>query len=98
MQQYLLLSLNFFCSGKVVINNVEVTDIDSWNKAITTFIELENKINNLQSKIDKAIEYIDYHDVIYNNGYINEKHKFDKSINPKELLDILKEVENVENN
>jgi len=48
-------------------------------------------IYNLQSKIDKAIEYIDYHDVIYNNGYINEKHKFDKSINPKELLDILKE-------
>ena len=46
-------------TGKVVINNVEVTDIDSWNKAISTFSELENKINNLQSKIDKANEILD---------------------------------------
>ena len=46
-------------TGKIVINNVEVTDIDSWNKAISTFSELENKINNLQSKIDKAIEILE---------------------------------------
>lgn len=46
-------------TGKVVINNVEVTDIDSWNKAISTFSELENKINNLQFKIDKAIELLE---------------------------------------
>ncbi len=45
-------------TGKVVVNNVEVTDIDSWNKAISTFSELENKINNLQSKINKAIEIL----------------------------------------
>lgn len=44
--------------AKVFINGVEVTDTESWNKAISTFSELENKINNLQSKIDKAIEIL----------------------------------------
>lgn len=46
-------------TGKVVINNVEVTDINSWNKAISTFSELGKKINNLQSKIDKANELLE---------------------------------------
>jgi len=65
-------------------------DIDD-NVQVFLTIRQMIKLYNLQSKIDKAIEYIDYHDVIYNNGYIDEKHKFDKSTNPKELLNILKE-------
>ena len=56
---------------------------DTKEDLIDLIIEKDEIIDNLQSKIDKAIEYIDYHDVIYNNGYINEKHKFDKSINQK---------------
>lgn len=63
-------------TGKVVINNVEVTDIDSWNKAISTFSELENKINNLQSKIDKTIEFIKESNTYYEiTHYIPEDEK-----------------------
>ena len=74
-------------TGKVVINNVKVTDIDSWNKAISTFSELENKINNLQSKIDKANEILNRPQFEYNNIPCN----YEEDI--KELKDILKEDE-----
>lgn len=50
------INITKYSSAKVFINGVEVTDTESWNKAISTFSELQDKINNLQSKIDKAIE------------------------------------------
>lgn len=92
--------------AKVFINGVEVTDTESWNKAISTFSELQDKINNLQSKIDKAIEYIEKNTHnIYADGYRDrmtgellskEKTPIINRVfsqNPKDLLDILKEVE-----
>lgn len=76
-----------------------------------TCTEMKDKINNLQSKIDKAIEYIEKNTHnIYADGYrdretgeILSKEKTPIinrvfSQNPKDLLDILKEAENVENN
>lgn len=72
-------------TGKVVINNVEVTDIDSWNKAISTFSELQDKINNLQSKIDKAIEYIKIQQKIFKDYDIISENQLNN------LLNILKE-------
>ena len=72
-------------TGKVVINNVEVTDINSWNKAISTFSELENKINNLQSKIDKANEILNRPQFEKDNIPCNCEEDI------KELKDILKE-------
>ena len=53
--------------------------------------EVENHINNLQSKIDKAIEYIENHFIFDDeNGEYYQTHTFDKD-NAKELHDILKE-------
>lgn len=66
----------------------------------------EKEVNNLQSKIDKAVEYIEKNTHnIYANGYRDretgellskEKTPIINRIfsqNPKDLLDILKEVE-----
>lgn len=51
-------------------------------------------INNLQSKIDKAIEYIENHFIFDDeNGEYYQTHTFDKD-NAKELHDILKEEKN----
>ena len=84
--------------AKVFINGVEVTDTESWNKAISTFNELQDKINNLQSKIDKANELIKrklstetyqhlkkLYDDIDSTEEIWEDYEFE------DLLDILKE-------
>ncbi|MBO6072146.1 hypothetical protein J6P59_00540 [bacterium] len=86
--------------AKVFINGVEVTDTESWNKAISTFSELQDKINNLQSKIDKATKKADelrkyiYRELVdFNVCGSTEAHCL-----AKDLLDILKEAENVENN
>ena len=52
--------------------------------------EVENYINNLQSKIGKAIEYIENHFIFDDeNGEYYQTHTFDKD-NAKELHDILK--------
>jgi len=52
---------------------------------------LENEYNNLQSKIDKANEYIEEHFIFDDkNGEYYQTHTFDKD-NAKELHDILKE-------
>ena len=78
--------------NKIILDNWDKEGLaNGWVNEHIKNNELKQQVEYLQSKIDKAIEYIYYHDLIYNNGYINEKHKFDKSINPKELLDILKE-------
>lgn len=81
--------------AKVFINGVEVTDTESWNKAISTFSELQDKINNLQSKIDKAIEEIEYFEL--QAKHLDDNIYLDETLTNK-LLDILKEAENVKNN
>lgn len=52
----------------------------------------QEKINNLQSKIDKAIEYIKIQQKIFKDYDIVSENQLNN------LLDILKEAENVENN
>ena len=39
-------------TDKVIINGVEVTDIESWNKAISTFSELQAKIEIYKNERD----------------------------------------------
>lgn len=56
-------------TGKVIINNVEITDIESWNKAISTFSELQAKIETYKNERDTykrlAEEYINkYNDLL----------------------------------
>lgn len=68
-----------------VMNNLDST-------LIFTYIQnLEQKVNNLQSKIDKAIEYL-------NEEYDVEPKELYGLVSADKLLEILKEVENVENN
>lgn len=68
---------------------------------IFTYIQnLEQKENNLQSKIDKAIDKINQYEIIsghYDSNYDGIEDTYSHDIK-EELLDILKEVENVENN
>jgi hypothetical protein len=53
--------------------------------------EQEDKINNLQSKIDKINQYLEEHFIFDDkNGEYYQTHTFDKD-NAKELHDILKE-------
>lgn len=39
--------------GKVVVNGVEVTDIESWNKAIQTFSKLEMELEEKDKEIER---------------------------------------------
>lgn len=60
-------------AGKVIINNVEVTDIESWNKAISTFSELQTKIEAYKNERDTykrlAEEYLKkYNDLLEEKG------------------------------
>jgi len=51
-------------TGKIILNGVEITDIDTFNKAVDTFKDLQNEI---QAK-DKEIERL--------NNVINELEKW----------------------
>lgn len=46
-------------TGKIVLNGIEITDEESWNKAIVSLNELEKENEELKEKINKAIEYIE---------------------------------------
>lgn len=80
--------------AKVFINGVEVTDTESWNKAISTFSELENKINNLQFKIDKVNRILNANTHVENIYHalcnlFDEEYQYE--IDNEELNKILKE-------
>ena len=63
----------------------------SYNEIIDYVDCLETSYENLQSKIDKAIEYIENHFIFDDeNGEYYQTHTFDKD-NAKELHNILKE-------
>ena len=44
---------------KLMLNGIEITDEDSWNKAIVSLNELEKENEELEERINKAIEYIE---------------------------------------
>lgn len=78
------------------VNNEDTEYCYDWHgfdyKIILPCIEqlLKNE-NNLQSKIDKAIEYLESHFIFDDeNGEYYQSHTFDKD-NAKELHEILKE-------
>ena len=60
----------------------------------------EKEVNNLQSKIDKAIDKLNQYEIIsgyYDSNYDGIEDTYSHDIK-EDLLDILKEAENVENN
>lgn len=86
------------------MNNMEIkVSVKDIPEVIEQLQQAEEKINNLQSKIDKAIEYIE-EDILdnkiekvdwdYDDCYYSDM----PTDRIKPLIDILKEAENVENN
>lgn len=80
--------------AKVFINGVEVTNTESWNKAISTFSELQDKINNLQSKIDKINRILNANTHVENIYHalcnlFDEEYQYE--IDNEKLNEILKE-------
>ena len=69
-------------TGKVVVNGVEITDIESWNKALDTFTNLEQKIEEKDKEIEKLNNIINSYenikkellDYIYHNEYCRFGH------------------------
>jgi len=92
-----IIEINELFRNKIYISNPTSISIgtNTWcdldTKLVGRIKALIEEKNELQLKNDNAIKYVEYHDVVYNTGHIDEKHKFDKSTNPKELLNILKE-------
>ena len=79
-------------SGKLFINNHEITDIDTFFKVAEENTRLLEQVKKQKEINQKAIEYIKER-FYFNeeNGEYSLLHTFDKC-NVKELLDILKEV------
>lgn len=73
-------------NGKVVVNNIEITSIEDWNKVTKSLIELQQENKELHNKIDKAIEYIENAD-----WYLPLWECRDNQPNKKFLLEILKD-------
>ena len=46
-------------TGKIILNGVEITDTESWNEAINTFIKLENEIDGKDKEITRLNNIID---------------------------------------
>jgi len=74
------------------MNNMEIkVSVKDIPEVIEQLQKADDKINNLQFKIDKAIEYIENHFIFDDeNGEYYQTHTFDKD-NAKELHNILKE-------
>ena len=45
-------------TGKVVVNGIEITSIEDWNKVTHSIVELQQENTRLKEKIEKAIEKI----------------------------------------
>lgn len=55
-------------TGKVVVNNIEITSIEDWNKVTHSIVELQQENSQLKEELKreketrkKAIEYIETH-------------------------------------
>ena len=46
-------------TGKVVVNNIEITSIEEWEKVTHSITELQQENSQLKERIEKAIEYIE---------------------------------------
>lgn len=75
-------------NGKVVVNNIEITSIEDWNKVTKSLIELQQENKKLHNKIDKAIEYIENAD-----WYLTLWECRDNQPEKRDLLEILNDNE-----
>lgn len=46
-------------TGKVVINNIEITSIEDWNKVTHSIVELQQENARLKDKIKKSFKIVD---------------------------------------
>ena len=47
-------------TGKVVINNIEITSIEDWNKVTHSIVELQQENARLKDKNDKIEKWLKY--------------------------------------
>ena len=78
--------------GKLFINNHEITDIDTFFKVAEENTRLLEQVKKQKEVIDKAKEWINNHIDTFEERNITI-YDWNSLSNPKELLDILKEVE-----
>ena len=55
-----VISTNDLTTGKVVVNNIEITSIEDWNKVTKSLIELQQENKQLHNKIDKIEKWLKY--------------------------------------
>lgn len=48
-------------NGKVVVNNIEITSIEDWNKVTKSLIELQQENKELHNKIDKLEDELNWY-------------------------------------
>lgn len=89
-------------TGKVIVNDIEITSVEDWEKVTKSLIELQQeneKLNHykllyqkVKERNDKAIEYINKNKRIYDVDGTKEKmlDEFDILASPKILIEILK--------
>lgn len=53
-----VISTDDLTTGKVVVNNIEITSIEDWDKVTKSLVELQKQNKELHNKVDKAIEYM----------------------------------------
>lgn len=82
-------------TGKVIINNIEITSVEDWEKVIHSTVELQQENARLKDKINMAIKYyeLNQHECVIGR---NKDEKLIKEYYlpaqcSKKLLDILKE-------
>lgn len=84
-------------TGKVVVNGVEVTDIESWNKALDTFANLEQKIEEKDKQLDKYKNVIDkIKEIVNNNAFFDPAMPNCMALGQKSTLEIKELLEEVE--
>ena len=79
-------------TGKVIVNDIEITSVEDWEKVTKSLVDLQQENRQLKDRINKAIEYIekcnpdaDLHSMFLSESYIS-------NYGACELLDILKGV------
>ena len=81
-------------TGKIVINNIEITSIEDWNKVTHSIVELQQENARLKDKIEKVIEYVNHYESI--KGYYEyeecgyDEYNYEEDLK-EELLELLKE-------
>ena len=73
-------------TGKVIVNGIEITSVEDWEKVTQSIVELQQENNQLKDRINKAIEYIEKETEIYDKNPIEGSWLY----NIYQILDLLK--------